>query len=383
MIAALYALLIGGFAILVGGGSGSSSSGTTASAGMEPDVDPVPALVPDIEPVVVDDVPIMEDAPDFEAATGFDEVVRVPDVANGTVELGWDGLTAEEQMMVELVNRARLDPLAEVNRLNDDLASGVSSSPVEALAVVESLSNAARDHSEDMDNRDFFAHKNLDGESPADRAIEAGHGSRFIGENIGWIGSTRTPSDLQGRVEGHHDNLWNSDGHQRNLLDEDWSEIGLGYDHGTYQGYNGSTFATELFSDRGETYLTGVVIDDGDGDEFYDVGEGQGGVQITAFDGEDAFATATWDAGGYSLALPAGTYRVVFEGGDLDAPYETDITIGDENVKLDVIEADGGVVASLNAGSFLPNLTVENTLSRVILPEAADDVGQDALLEMI
>jgi len=390
MVTAIYALLIGGIAALVGGGS--SSGSTSSSPASAPEADPIaPAAPLQILPTVLTDpVAVVEDAPEEANApvssgvdTGGNTGSNVPDLPSSAFDLGWEGLNAEEQMIVELVNRARLDPLAEVDRLNDDLAVGSSSSPVQALAATEALSEAARDHSEDMDNRNFFAHTNLDGESPADRAIEAGHGSRFVGENIGWIGSSRTPADVQARAEAHHENLWNSDGHQVNLLRENWSETGAGYDYGSHQGFNGSTFVTELFSDRGDTYLTGVVIDDNDDDAFYDIGEGQGGVQITAFDGEDAFATATWDAGGYSLALPPGTYRVVFEGGDLDAPYETDVTIGNDNVKLDVIETDGAVVASLNAGSFLPNLSAEQTLAWVDGVETADDLTEDDLFELV
>jgi hypothetical protein len=142
----------------------------------------------------------------------------------------------------------------------------------------------------------------------------------------------------------------------------------VGYDYGDYLGYAGSTFVTEMFSDRGETYLTGVVIEDEDGDEFYDIGEGQGGVRITAYDGDETYATATWDAGGYTLALPPGTYRVVFEGGELDVPYETDVTIGDENVKLDVIDQGGAVAASLSAGA------VPNPALLPVLEPVTDDV---------
>ncbi|MEL6933153.1 MAG: hypothetical protein AAFO17_08680, partial [Pseudomonadota bacterium] len=162
-------------------------------------------------------------------------------------------------------------------------------------------------------------------------------------------GSSFTGFDQQSRAEAHHENLWESDGHQVNLLRDFWTEIGVGYDYGDYRGLNGSTFVTEMFGDRGNTYLTGVVIEDDDGDQFYDLGEGQGGVRVTAFRGDDVFTTATWDAGGYSLALPSGTFRVVFEGGDLDAPYETNVTIGNENVKLDVIDpgAGGGAAMAL------------------------------------
>ncbi|CAN0591202.1 unnamed protein product, partial [Ectocarpus sp. 12 AP-2014] len=83
---------------------------------------------------------------------------------------------------------------------------------------------------------------------------------------------------------------------------------------------------------------------------FYDIGEGQGDVRITAYNDEASYATSTWDSGGYTLALPAGTYNVVFEGGDLDAPYETEVTIGNENVKLDVLDQGGDAVITLSAG---------------------------------
>ncbi|MEM7488054.1 MAG: hypothetical protein AAF390_02910, partial [Pseudomonadota bacterium] len=201
------------------------------------------------------------------------------------------------------------------------------------------------------------------GQNPADRAVEAGHGSRFVGENIGWIGSTQTTFDAQARIEAHHDNLWESSGHQQNLMSGRWSEIGTGVDYGDYRGYEGSTFAAEKFGDTGDTFLTGVVIDDADGDAFYDIGEGQGDVRITAYDGDEYFTTATWDSGGYTLALDPGTYRVVFEGGDLDTAREEVVTIGDENVKLDIIEGDGAGAAATLAAAGSEDMASETLFS--------------------
>jgi hypothetical protein len=214
--------------------------------------------------------------------------------------------------------------------------------------VTRELSAAARAHSQDMDNRDFFSHTNPDGVSASGRAMAAGHGSTFVGENIGWIGSSSTNFNTQTRVEAHHANLWASDGHQRNLMFADWTEIGVGYDYGDYRGFAGSTFVTEMFGARGVTYLTGVVIADGDGDNFYDIGEGLGGVRITATNGSATYATETWGAGGYTLALPSGAYDVRFEGGGLPAPVLRQVTIGTRNVKLDVIV--NGAAQTLSEG---------------------------------
>ena len=374
------ALLGGLFAI----GGGSSSGGSTGSAGgRTTDNEDVPETTPDAapEPVAQDDP--APAAPLVVEDSGSD--TTVPDQPDSAFELDWAGLTAEEQLIVELVNRARLDPASELGRQDEGFAAGVTTAPKEALAVVQTLSDASDAHSQDMDNRDFFAHTNPSGESPSDRAIDAGHETRFVGENIGWVGSTRTSFDEQARAEGHHDNLWDSDGHQQNFMSNNWNEIGIGYDYGDYLGYQGSTFVTEMFSNTGETYLTGVVIEDGDDDDFYDIGEGQGGVQITAFDGENTYTTSTWEAGGYTLALPPGTYRVLFEGGDLDAPYETDVTIGDENVKLDVIDEGGALLATVSAGGsgaeaeetakFVMETSGGSTLPNIVVADDAMSAG--------
>ncbi|HBE16383.1 MAG TPA: hypothetical protein DEG17_05185 [Cyanobacteria bacterium UBA11149] len=71
--------------------------------------------------------------------------------------------TAHEQYMLELVNRARLNPQAEVDRnpyvadLNEDLAPGtISNTPKQALAFNLQLIDAARQHSQWMLDTDTF-----------------------------------------------------------------------------------------------------------------------------------------------------------------------------------------------------------------------------------
>lgn len=382
MLAALYALLFGGVAAFAGGSGGGTSTPVSLSPRQDDDDTNTPAASSDPDPTVF--APLADLFSPTPVALSAPPASDTPSAPNSAYQLGWGGLTAEEQLVVELVNRARMDPDSELARQSDGYASGVTSAPKEALAVVPSLSEASRAHSEDMDNRDFFAHNNLDGQSPSDRAIEEGHGSRFVGENIGWIGSSFTGFDRQSRTENHHDNLWESDGHQQNFMSDRWSEIGVGYDYGSYRGYDGSTFVTEMFSDRGDTYLTGVVIEDGDNDRFYDIGEGQGAVRITATaaDGK-MFTTSSWDAGGYTLKLPAGTYNVRFEGGDLDAPYSTTVTIGSENVKLDVIDPGAGGGTAVSA-AFVPDPTFAEsgnqdsaTLPSIPVPEEQIAVQED------
>ena len=284
------------------------------------------------------------------------DTVYIPEVNASAYNIGWAGLSAEEQLVVELVNRARMDPQGEVSLQNEGLASGVSGNPAQPLGVLSSLSDAAGDHAADMEARNYFAHRSPEGTSPTDRAQAAGYADGGVGENIGWIGSTRTTFDSQDRATTHHDNLWASSGHQKNLMNPNWDAVGVGYAYGdyTYSGtnYAGSTFVAESFGNTDQSYLTGVVIDDLDGDSFYDIGEGQGDVMVTAYNDGGVYTTSTYEAGGYTLELSPGTYTVVFHGGDLDGVHETEVTIGGESVKLDVIEdRDTQNVAVATTGS--------------------------------
>lgn len=279
--------------------------------------------------------------------------------------------------MVELINRARLDPDAEADRLGVDLVNGVSSTSKEALAVIPELSVAAEEHSEDMDDRNFFAHTNPDGQTPSDRAIEAGYG-QGAGENLSVIGSSWTGYDQQERVETHHSNLWASSGHQKNMLLGTYNEVGVGYDYGTYKGLAGSSYVTEKFGRTGEDYLTGVAYEDSDGDQFYDMGEGMGGVRVTAMKDGEVYETATWGSGGYTLALESGTYTIVFDGGSLDAPYVTEVTMGNKNVKLDLIETSDGIqMASFDGAAPEGHVDTSATLSSApLLSNLLEDTGE-------
>jgi len=364
MLQAILVLLAGGFAAIVGASSSSSDDGSDGSGAPGATPSPTPTSPDTTSP----DTGLSTPPDPTPVAAGTPSVaVSAPD--QGEYALSWGGLSEEEQLVVELVNRARMDPAAEVARLSEPLAPGIPSYAVEPLAVTPELSRAAREHSQDLDDRNFFDHTNPDGQSPADRAVEAGHGSRYVGENIGWIASGQRPTGqaAQARVEAHHKNLWDSDGHQRGLMNENFAEIGVGYDYGEQRGYAGSTHVTEMFGNRGINYLTGVVIRDGDGDDFYDMGEGVGGVRITADNGTDVFGTSTWAAGGYTLALPPGSYRVTFEGGGLRNAYESRVTIGEDNVKLDLIEDAQGAVAQTSAATPPPEAS--DTLAALALPE--------------
>jgi hypothetical protein len=257
-------------------------------------------------------------------------------------------LTAHEQLMLELVNRARLDPGAEAKRhgidLNQGLTAGtISTAAKQPLAGNDFLVKAARDHSKWMLDADTFSHTGAGGSSPGDRMAAAGYkfaGSWTWGENIAYSGTTGTLNVTQ-TVLNQHGGLFKSAGHRKNMLNDNFREVGIGVETGEYKGYN-ALMTTENFAKSGTAlFLTGVAYADGDGDRFYDVGEGRSGVTVKAQPASGAAAsTTTAGAGGFEKALAAGTYEVTFSGGGLAKPLTQTLSIADRNVKLDVVGAD-------------------------------------------
>jgi serralysin len=247
--------------------------------------------------------------------------------------------TAFEQLMLELVNAARARTGAQ------------------PLAFNSALNTSADRHSDWMIATDTFSHTGSGGSSPTQRMTKAGYkfsGTWASAENIAWA-STRAPSGYQDEVQLLHKNLMNSPGHKANILKGTFREIGIGFDTGAFQGWNGA-FVTENFARSGsKIFLTGVALGDRDGDRFYDVGEGLGGLTVTAVGSSGARAATTGAAGGYSLALSAGTYKVTFSGGGI-TPVTKTVTIGAKNVKLDLVDpATGAAAAQAISGTSVGN----------------------------
>ncbi|MGB7085493.1 MAG: CAP domain-containing protein [Phormidesmis sp.] len=82
------------------------------------------------------------------------------------------------------------------------------------------LTQTAQTYSETMARQDFFSHTGKDGSKPWDRAKDAGYTARYMGENI--AAGYQSPAQV---VEG-----WiNSPGHRANLLNSNFTELGVGY----------------------------------------------------------------------------------------------------------------------------------------------------------
>ncbi len=300
-------------------------------------------------------------------------------------------LTDGEQLMLELVNRARLDPLAEAARygigLNDGLDPGtIAATPKAPLAPNDLLRSASRTHSEWMLATDTFSHAGEGGSSPGDRMGDAGYvfsGSWTWGENISWRGTTGDV-DVGAFVLAQHEGLFRSSGHRVNTLNDAFREVGVGSIIGVYTS-SGTDLNAQMttigFAKSGTSiFVTGVLHDDADADGFYDIGEGRGGVGITlsATSGGASDSDTSAAAGGNAdgLAAASGLYTLGFSGGGLATPVSVKLTLAGQNVKVDLA---GGLTVRSSADVELVSGARNAKLLGIQDIDASGDEGANAL----
>jgi serralysin len=263
-------------------------------------------------------------------------------------------LNVAEQYLLELINRARLDPLAEAERYGIDLNEGLAPGTIDAtakqvLAPNALLHQAAADHSKWMLATDTFSHTGAGGSTAGERMTGAGYaftGDWTWGENLAWYGTTGT-INLNTAIEEHHEGLFLSKGHRENLLFEEFREIGIAQEAGqfaTTEGTWNASMLTEKFAKSGnDVFVTGVVFDDANGNLFYDIDEGRGGAVFTS----GGVAATTPGSGGYALKMaPSDDALVEIGHGGFSGALR--LNVGGGNGKLDYV-VDGPVLVSVSA----------------------------------
>lgn len=126
--------------------------------------------------------------------------------------------------------------------------------PIEWDGTIASVSRA---HSADMNEREYFAHENPDGENPWDRFEDVGSYCQGYGENIAtnWAGqNVERPSDgevvqyhtAEELAEGLVEQWMNSPPHREAILTEGWDRGGVG----VYITDDGEVFATHNFCEE-------------------------------------------------------------------------------------------------------------------------------------
>lgn len=133
-----------------------------------------------------------------------------PDYCKDVLEWNPDFVMFEDEVL-RLTNERRAEGAT---------CGGTMFGATRALKSQEALRCSARKHSKDMVEREFFAHDNPDGETPFDRMLMAGFNGLRFGENIAAGNAT---------AEGTVAQWMDSPGHCANLMDPNFSELGVGY----------------------------------------------------------------------------------------------------------------------------------------------------------
>lgn len=303
--------------------------------------------------------------------------------------------TADEQLSLEYINRARANPTEEGKRLMDTqdqdaqfaytyfkinknaTKAAFATYPVQPpLAFNEKLIIAARKHSLDMKNNNFQGHVSTDGSDMSKRINREGYtGWSRIGENVAaysksvWHGHCGLNVDWgeQNQIElGHRRNIMNFEGGL-------YTEVGIGIEYrpNANQSQTGPYIITQDFGHRGNYFVTGVVYKDNNNNGFYDVGEGIKGVTLTPSKG-DYFAVSS-TSGGYAIPINSltGSLTVTATGGPFTTPTALQVSVGgNQNVKLDFTPNLPGVIALISPPDmeFLTKKTVDFEWSKSSKP---------------
>ncbi len=282
--------------------------------------------------------------------------------------------TAEQQYMLELTNRFRMNPQAELEKIVNFSAPGVWGTPKSnepsianalnffntsatdlasqfslltsspPVAWNNALNASANTYSNLMVNADQQSHT-LDGMSLSQRILNGGYSSTWlsVGENLfassqtiqhGHGGFVIDWGDGNGASPGYGNGIQSPAGHRDVMLDSQLKEVGIGFQNIAIPGGNltaiGPYVVTQHFASKyrldGGTYysdaiVTGSVYQDTiAADAFYTPGEGIAGAAVNVYDNLSGILVASGfsnSVGGFNISLAGLTDGVVYR---LEAP---------------------------------------------------------------
>ncbi len=314
--------------------------------------------------------------------------------------------TAKEQELLELINRMRLNPQAELALLLDSTDGdvkyaleyyGINRQTLKAqwshlnvvapLAWASELNESAAGHNRAMIAQKQQAHV-LPGElSIKDRIAQAGYQSTAYGENVYAAAQsvifTHTGLAIDwGKGANTIDGIQTPALHRENMMSKIVREVGISAIEDKSSAPLGPLVVTEDFGTRaalnGKAWLLGVAFQDANNNGWYNAGEGLGDVQvqITGLNGTKFNDTvAVSQAGGYQELLDPGQYQIDFSrnGRQIGSRTTTIEAHTPNNVKVDL------VLPLLDLGSQLQ----DNSTESKVLDFRTDSTNVNAPVDLL
>jgi uncharacterized protein YkwD len=281
--------------------------------------------------------------------------------------------TPQEQELLELVNRIRTAPQAELDlllnvadpttkqqieyslanfgvKLDTLKAQWQTLKPVAPVAWSSELNNAAATHNSAMIAADVQAHQVPGEPTLGQRARDASYNNfTLVLENL--YAYARSPLEAHAALAIDWgvgvDGIQTPPEHRDVLLDGNVREVGISMTPQPALARDlGPLVVTQNFGNRtaltGKGYLLGVAFADRNNDTWYQAGEGINDVQlkITGINGTNFSKTiAPSDAGGYQELLDPGRYQVDFlrNGNTVGRRVTSIAATTPTNIKLDLV----------------------------------------------
>ena len=273
------------------------------------------------------------------------------------------GPTAQEQYMLELVNQARMNPQAAAVRVTSNITPDVQST----LNYYHVDLNAAKQAIASSPAKPPLAWNPEPGRppprptprtwSPTSTSRTPGPTARRADQRMqqaGYTGASSTGENAYAYANTVDEAMqaflidWgvSDSGHRRNLLQANvptsgaFKDTGIGIASTAGNSKVGPMVITQDFGSQpnAPAQLVGVVYSDPNHTGSYQLGSGQGNVQIDATNLATGQTTSvqTWDTGGYQIPLAPGKYQVTASQND-KVIQTTQVSIGSDNVEQDFL----------------------------------------------
>ncbi len=277
--------------------------------------------------------------------------------------------TAKEQELLELINRMRSNPAAELalllNSTDAAVVDGLSYYNIDRaalqaqwnqliaaapLAWAGGLKDAAATHNQAMIAQKQQAHV-LPGEANIPtRITQAGYQSTYYGENVyaasESVAYTHTGLAIDwGKGTNSTGGIQTPALHRLNLMSQNVREVGISAIEDDSIQPIGPLVVTEDFGNRaaltGKGWLLGVAFEDKNQDGWYQTGEGLSdvSVKITGIDNKFSDTISVESAGGYQELLNPGRYQIDFSrnGQSIGSRIAAIDPKAPNNVKVDLV----------------------------------------------